>query len=799
MVSKPSRNGIVGGEAHQKYRFTLLGEGLIRLEWSPDCTFEDRPSTFAKCRDQAVVPEYEVLESEKLLEIITKRFHLSYNKKEFSAHGLYALVFGFSRTLWRYQEVQPNLGGTYRTLDNVDGRIDRETGEAIELEDGIVSRRGYALLDDSKSTLFTREGFVSPRRDVEGTIDCYLFAYGHDYRAAIKAFYSISGSTPVLPRWTLGNWWSRYYAYSADSYLELMDRFAEERIPLSVAVLDMDWHLVDDPKVIEAGQTGWTGYTWNKTLFPDPPKFLAELHKRKLKVTLNDHPADGIHSYEDVYAEVSRFMGRDPSTKEPVAFDCVDQKYLKAYFDIVLASLEKDGCDFWWIDWQQGPYSLLKDVDPLWILNHYHFLHNQKVVAGSHPLIFSRYAGPGSHRYPVGFSGDTHTTWDSLAFQPEFTATASNIGYGWWSHDIGGHMLGVKNDDLMVRWIQFGVLSPIMRLHSTQNRWVAKEPWRLAGEARPVVSEFLRLRHRLIPYLHTMNHRAAVDGEPLVQPLYWEWPDHDQAYQFKNQYLFGSEILVIPITTPQDHGTGLGKVKGWLPPGRWVDFFTGLSYMGDRELWICRQLAQYPVFLREGSIVPLDGSTHPSNGGDDPETVELVVCAGADGAFDLLEEDHSDSQAKQHGQWNRTPVRYTQWTGTLEIGPIPGSLKRSWKILLLGFSQAKAHRTTIDGQPVQPTITQERNGTMITFGQSPTSQLVIELGSDPKPPAMPLLDVVEPVLEQAQVEYGMKDKIWDILTNSSMTLALKSASLQILDMNETLQSFLLERLSAHVK
>ena len=147
-------------------------------------------------------------------------------------------------------------------------------------------------------------------------------------------------------------------------------------------------------------------------------------------------------------------------------------------------------------------------IDPLWMLNHFHFLDSAR--DGKRPLTFSRYAGPGSHRYPVGFSGDTLITWASLDFQPYFTATASNIGYGWWSHDIGGHMFGGKDDELATRWVQLGVFSPILRLHSSLSPFNTKEPWRFGPEARAVMTEFLRLRHRLVPYLHTMNHRAAA-------------------------------------------------------------------------------------------------------------------------------------------------------------------------------------------------------------------------------------------------------------------------------------------------
>ena len=149
----------------------------------------------------------------------------------------------------------------------------------------------------------------------------------------------------------------------------------------------------------------------------------------------------------------------------------------------------------------------------------------------------------GSHRYPVGFSGDTIITWDSLAFQPYFTSTASNIGYGMWSHDIGGHMRGFKDDEMAGRWLQFGVFSPIMRLHSSNSEFNGKEPWRYRPEICSMMKEFLRLRHRLLPYLYTMNHRAYEEDIPLMLPMYYNWPEEEKAYQFPNEYLFGSELI----------------------------------------------------------------------------------------------------------------------------------------------------------------------------------------------------------------------------------------------------------------
>ena len=271
-----------------RWRISVIDSGLIRLEWRPSGRFEDRASQTVLNRSGEPVA-MTIRESEDTLEIITDRAHLTYDRGPFSPEGLSVQATGGvsnHQSVWRFgDQAQGNLGGTARTLDEVDGRT--------PLEPGILSRYGIAVHDDSESVLMTEDGWFAPPEP--GSVDVYVFSYGRDYRAALDALYRLTGPQPLVPRFALGNWWSRYHAYTADEYLALMDRFAEHRVPLSVAVLDMDWHVVDiDPRY----GSGWTGYTWNHDLFPDPDGFLDQLHRRSLRVTVNVHPADGIHALQ---------------------------------------------------------------------------------------------------------------------------------------------------------------------------------------------------------------------------------------------------------------------------------------------------------------------------------------------------------------------------------------------------------------------------------------------------------------------------------------------------------------------
>nr|BDC78265.1 alpha-1,3-glucosidase [Cordyceps militaris] len=792
-------SAFVGGRKGENFRFTIFTDGLFRYEWAPDGDFEDRPSAFAARRSQCTaVPDYRLVESKHALEIFTERFHLSYNKAKFSPEGLFVRVYGHLGTTWRYGETYETLGGTYRTLDGVNGRV--------QLEPGVTSRKGFANVDDD-SMLFTRHGFIAPRKPGPDRVDAYLFCYGHDYRAAVKALYYISGPPPLLPRWALGNWWSRYYEYTADSYLALMDTFKDKRIPLSVAVIDMDWHWVRHPRVADANASGWSGYSWDTNLFPEPRKFVHELHKRNLKVTLNEHPADGIAKYEDVYAKMAEVLGHDTSQGKPIPFNCTDVYFLMAYFRIALGHIEDDGLDFWWTDWQQGTHSALPGVDPLWVLNHFHFRHNACLQESrpkydrSHPMVFSRYAGPGSHRYPIGFSGDTITSWESLAFQPEFTATASNIGYGWWSNDIGGHMGGRRDDELTARWVQLGVLSPVMRLHSTKNRWVTKEPWKLptgSGQGpQDVVIKFMRLRHRLLPYLHTMNRRAAEHGEPLVQPMYWAYPEREEAYGVPNQYYFGSQMLVAPITARQNRDTKTGKVKAWLPPGTWVDFFTGVVYDGNRSIWLSRTLDNMPVLMRQGAIVPLDADRHGSNGAANPQGFEIVAVVGADGHFDILEEDESFQGAADKAPWVKTSISFDQRRGILSIGPNrSGALaySRTWSVRLLGVRNHDGISASIGGVLMNSVSTESvENGTVVNLGRiAPGATAIVYLGPNRQLAVNDSESLIFPILYDAQVGIQLKEKIDEIITPKDVPASIRVTQAAALEMDQDLRHILNE-------
>lgn len=640
--------------------FSLLTSRLVRIEYSPEGIFEARPSQAFWYRNLPV-PEFSLREHNTQVEIETKHLQILYHKDQPITPVTLSILVKESGVRWHFGDKNPdNLGGTRRTLDMTAG--------PVPLEQGLISRSGWSVVDDSNSLVFNDQGWLEPRRAASETLDLYFFGYGHAYQECLHDFKRISGQVPLIPRWTLGNWWSRFWEYSQDELLDLMRQFKAHEVPLSVCIVDMDWHLT------QTGNTssGWTGYTWNPDLFPDPADFLEKLHRMGLKTALNLHPAEGVHSHESTYPEMTRRMGIDPESQEPVAFDLADPKFTQAYFDLLHHPNEALGVDFWWLDWQQGTLSKLPGLDPLWWLNHLH-AYDLGRTASRRPFVFSRWGGLGNHRYPIGFSGDTHVTWEALAFQPYFTATAANVGYGYWSHDIGGHMLGIEDGELYARWVQFGLFSPILRLHSTKNPYHERRPWGYDANVEAVASRAMRLRHAFIPYLYTMAWRDHQDGTATIRPMYYLAPEAEEAYHCPDQYTFGSELIASPFTSPIDPQTRLARQLVWLPKGDWFDFFSGLHYPGDAWYALYGGLDEIPLFARAGAIIPLDAQPAFGQPGN-PEKLELHCFPGADNQFDLYEDD-GETSAYREGAYALTPIQLV-WGGNqleLQIKPVQGN------------------------------------------------------------------------------------------------------------------------------
>lgn len=663
-------------------RFTVLTPQLIRMEWSADGQFEDR-ATLTFVNRETPVPEFKVRESKSKLTITTPALTLTYLKNgKFSDKNLKAVfTLNGREVVWTPGMENPqNLLGTTRTLDGADGSKLKEP-----MEQGILSRAGWSLIDDSQRHVLTPDGseweeWVEARPEGDRQ-DLYLFAYGHDYKQALADYALVAGRAPMPPKYTLGYWWSRYWQYSDNEFVDLVNKLKSMDVPIDVLIVDMDWHETwglrksNSPKDEYGQRIGWTGYTWQKELFPSPANFLKWTENEELKVALNLHPASGIQPYEAVYNDFTKEYGWSEKGKS-VPFKIDERKWADAYFKTVLEPMERNGVDFWWLDWQQWKESkYTPGLSNTFWLNHTFFNHAERQNPGLRPFIYHRWGGLGSHRYPLAFSGDTYATWPMLAYLPYFTATASNVNYGWWGHDIGGHMFHktqkATDPELYTRWLQYGVFTPIFKTHSTKDPRIERCIWCFPDHMF-LMRDAIRLRYTLAPYIYNAARENYDTGVGMCRPMYYDYPESDKAYETPEQFMFGNDILATTITQPVDSITGLAPRTIWFPEGAWFDCATGSMYEGGRTEELHYTLAENPHYAKAGSIIPMNPAT-VKNLQQPCDTLVLTFIPGGDGQLRHYEDDGMSQQYKTNYAVTTVSKKQEGNTVRVRISPREGS------------------------------------------------------------------------------------------------------------------------------
>ena len=669
---------VVYEDAH--VRFTLIDEGTLRLEYAPDGRFVDNKSFMAVIREYPKV-DYTIKNSAKQVTISTAKLKLTYTKgagplsqNNLTISSTKALGTPF---VWKPgMQQKGNLKGTYRTLDGYDGSEYQYSNPKREMpiEDGLLATDGWTLIDDSRSLLFDGAedwDWVTERKSAEGAQDWYFMAYGHDYKSALLSYTKFAGRVPLPPRYTFGYWWSRYWSYSDQDFRDLIGNFQRLDLPLDVLVIDMDWH----PISAEAGG-GWTGWDWNERLFPDYKAFLKYLDEQGVKATMNLHPAEGVRPYEKKYNEFMQRLGKnDGKTYEWLGSD---KRYVKALFDTYLHDYMDEGVDFWWLDWQQWEKDrAVKNLDNVFWCNYIWFTDMER-NGQKRPMLYHRWGGLGNHRYQVGFSGDSYITWKSLKFLPYFNATASNVLYGYWSHDIGGHQSKQHGTpvepQLYTRAMQMGEYLPIIRSHSTKDPALNKEPWAFDQATQQRLANVINGRYTLVPYIYTMARKTYETGIALCRPLYYDSPEAKEAYEQKEEFMFGDNMLIAPITDEVSKEDGYATVKVWLPAGEWLEYETGALLEGGKTHERRFTMDEYPVYVKAGSIIPYFGKLKNLSGTEQALTVR-VFPGGDKGEFTYYEDNGEDKNYAT--EFATTPLTYTRVGQrlTVNIGARKGHYK----------------------------------------------------------------------------------------------------------------------------
>lgn len=675
-------------------RFTVLTSRLIRMEWAEDGKFEDRAS-FTIVNRYLPVPSFTKEYKDGGVIIRTDDVALVYlgggrlSKDNLSVR----FTLNGEEKVWRPGDSEEgNLLGTLRTLDGCKGFSQVcYPNKGDRYDKGVISRDGWAIIDESQRHLFQENdsdwgSWVAERPEGDRQ-DMYIFAYGHDYKSALNDYTKISGKVPLPPKYMFGYWWSHYWQYSDFEFVDLAKKMRSLDVPIDVMVIDMDWHDTYTLTRFNAvrdefwQKKGWTGYSWKKQLFPNPTNFLTDLHNMNFKTSLNLHPASGIYAEEDCYEDfvkdyLSRtddydgpesyvytdkpykFKGNKKSfavagEKATVPFRICQQAWADAYFKTVIRPLEKMGVDFWWLDYQQWLESkYVKGLNNTFWLNHtfFHDKVRQSVTLGKkapRPVIYHRWGGMGSHRYQIGFSGDTYALWSTLEFLPYFTSTSSNVCYGYWGHDIGAHQhegTHPTDPEMYTRWLQYGVFTPIYKTHSAKRTEIERRIW-MFPEYFDAMKAAVRLRYNLSPYIYTAARQSYDEGICICRPLYYDYPENPLAYSEHQEFMFGDNILATVLCQPMDKSTGLTERRMWFPEGDdWYDVATGHLYEGGSTHVLKYTIDENPYFVKAGAVIPM-ASEKIGSLQEVSNEYTLFVAPGLGKSSARLYEDDGDTQS----------------------------------------------------------------------------------------------------------------------------------------------------------
>ena len=743
---KSKSNAIITGA---NYRFTILSERLIRLEYSKDGKFNDYATEMVNFRDFDV-PNFDVKQDNRMLEISTSYFKLSYIKNApfKNIKNLKVLLNGTDK-IWYYGHPEiRNYFGNHLNLSSPN---------TSSVNKGLYSLEGFVSFDDSYTFRLDQNGTIMNAN--KDNLDIYLFMYNRDFGYCMSDYFKLTGNPSLIPRYALGNWWCRDKVYSENDILNTINDFKRSNIPLSIFLLDKQWHINEYGKYKDLE----TGFTFNNKYFSNPKLLIDNLHYNGIKLGLKVNPKQGIMPYEANYNEAIKYLQVKPG--HSIRFEPFNPRFLDVYFKLFLHPLENIGVDFFWNDYDNN-----KDSYSTWVMNHYHYFDLEKNYA-KRGMTLGRNSLIAPHRYPVLYSEKTKVSWDNFKLIPFYNLSASNIGVSWWSHDIGGYSEGIEEAELYIRSVQLGVYSPILRFHSAGGKYYKREPWRWDKKTYEIVSDYLRLRHRLIPYLYTEAYKYHKNGSLIFQPLYYLVPKLYDDLIYRNEYFFGSELLVAPIINKKEPIMNRTIHKFYLPEGMWYDFRTGKKFVGNRKYTSFYKEEDYPVFAKRGSIIPLSNKSNESNTSN-PTELEIHVFPGENNTYELYEDDGVSSYYKQ-GYFLKTMIDYNYLPNnyTLIIRSMEGKSgiapdNRSYKIRFRNTKHASDVIVRFNSTIIESNNYIDGTDFIVEVKNIPTlGQLTINCkGNDIEIDAVRLINEdIDEILSDLQIETVLKENIANVI------------------------------------
>lgn len=738
-----------------KYRVTVLTERLVRLEYNESGIFEDYPTELIWYRNFPK-PQFTVEENNKILNIKTKYFELSYLKDKNFDGGKVSPTKNLKITLtnnkiWYYKHPEAR---NYST-----STFDINT-KPNKLSKSLYSLDGFASIDDSKTSIILENGVFKKRTNTG--IDIYVFLYDKDFYYCLNDYFMLTGYPPLIPRYALGNWWDKKDFYNEFDIAHIIKKFEDNNIPISLFTLS-NWEGNDNFKFNE--------------IYKDPAILIKYLNSKNIKFGLSIENPTVFEANTNTYNKLKEYLPMD--NKGNIPFNVFDARTIDAFLKLLIHPLNNIGVNYFSIDSFN-----IKDLERLTILKHYLY-YDLFRMTNKRPIISARNSLVASHRYPILYAGKSDVSWDTLKKIPSFNARATNMGVSFFSHDIGGTSGGIEDNELFIRFTQLGVFSPILRLGSDSGKYYKREPWKWELKTKKIVTDFLNLRHKLIPYIYTESYKYFKYGKPLIEPIYYKYPSMYDDPLYKDQYFFGSTFLVSPITTKKDYLMNRVIQKFYIPEGTWYGFFTGKQFKGNRKYVSFYRDQEYPVFVKAGTIIPM--SLNESNDTGIPNKMEIQVFPGANNTYSIYEDDgETDNYLKDEFLITNVEFIYQKNNYKLTILPVGGKTgvipnKRSYKIRFKNTKHTSIVSSFVASTQVKNNCYKDDTDLIVEINDVPTNQqlTIICKGEDIEVDAIRIIsDDIISIISDLPIKTTLKQKIDDIMFSNQLDLKKKRIAIR---------------------
>ena len=533
------------------------------------------------------------------------------------------------------------------------------------------------------------------RSQVGEAIDYYFF-YGPEPSKVVAEYRDFTGAAPLLPRWAYGFWQCRERYSSQQQILDTAAAFRKKQIPVDVLVQDWQYW----------GKYGWNAMRFDEREYPDPAQMMSKLHEENIHLIISvwakfGAETDVSHEMEDGHLILTSAAstGEPGESKERENWaDLFNPRAQKTFWSDINRNLFSQGLDGWWLDASEpegdplkndrtylGPGIEVRNAFPLFETSAV-FQGQRSTSEAKRVVILSRSAYAGQQRNgSISWSGDISGNWDTFRRQIPAGLSFGMSGFPYWTTDIGGFFrprnqyTSPEYHELLIRWFQFGAFCPIFRIHGYQSE---TELWKYGPEVEKILTQYDKLRYRLLPYIYSEAWDVTARGRILMRALPFSYPGEPSLRHVTDQFLFGGALMINPVVEP-----GVTTRRVILPAGdNWIDFWTGRSYRGGQIITTDASLDRIPILVKAGSIVPLGPVTQSASESVDP--LEIRIYEGKDASFEFYE-DSGDGYAYEHGAKTTTLMQWDDRHRTLTIGDragtFPGMLQsRTLRIIIVG-------------------------------------------------------------------------------------------------------------------